>query len=83
VVWWDRAEHRVQRVDFYDRKDALLKTLSMEGYREYGDGFWRPDRMVMQNHQSGKSTDLVFDDWEFGSGLSEDDFTPSRLRRSR
>ena len=28
VVWWDRAEHRVQRIDFYGRKDALFKTLT-------------------------------------------------------
>jgi outer membrane lipoprotein-sorting protein len=83
VVWWDTTEHRAQRIDFYDRKDVLLKTLTSEGYRSYGEGFWRPDRMVMENHQNGKSTDLVFEEWEFGSGLEEDDFTPSRLRRTR
>ena len=33
VVWWDTAEHRAHRVDFYDRKDVLLKTLTWEGYR--------------------------------------------------
>ncbi len=82
-MWWDTAEHRAQRVDFYDRKDVLLKTLTSHGYRAYGDGFWRPERMVMENHQSGKSTDLVFDDWRFGTGLEEDDFTASRLRRTR
>lgn len=83
VVWWDREEHRIQRVDFYDRKNDLLKTLTQVGYQEYGDGFWRPDRMLMVNHQNGKSTDLVFDGWDFGAGLTEDDFTPSRLRRAR
>ncbi len=83
IVWWDTAEFRAQRVEFYDRKDVLLKTLSSEGYQSYGDGFWRPHRMVMQNHQSGKSTELVFEDWRFGAGLTEDDFTPSRLRRAR
>jgi outer membrane lipoprotein-sorting protein len=83
IVWWDTAEHRVQRIDFHDRKDVLLKTLVWDGYREYGDGFWRPDRMIMTNHQNGKSTDLIFEDWEFGTGLGEDDFTPSRLRRTR
>jgi hypothetical protein len=83
IVWWDRAEHRAQQIDFYDRKDVLLKTLTWEGYREYGDGFWRPDRMIMENHQNGKSTELIFEGWRFGSGLGEDDFTPSRLRRTR
>ena len=83
VVWWDTAEHRAQRVDFYDRKDVLLKTLTAHGFKVYGEGFWRPDRMVMENHQNGKTTELVFEGWEFGSGLAEDDFTPSRLRRAR
>ena len=83
VVWWDTAEYRIQRIDFYDRKDVLLKTLTSDGYQSYGDGFWRPDRMAMENHQNGKSTDLVFEQWQFGTGLEEDDFTPSRLRRAR
>ena len=83
VVWWDTSEHRLQRIDFYDRKDALLKTLTWEGYAEYGDGFWRPDRMVMVNHQNGKSTDLIFEGWDFGADLEEDDFTPARLRTAR
>jgi len=83
VVWWDKAEYRLQRIDFYDRKDALLKTLTYSSYREYGNGFWRPDRMEMINHQNGKSTVLVFRDWELGTGASESDFTASRLRRTR
>jgi outer membrane lipoprotein-sorting protein len=82
VVWWDTEEYRIQRIDFYDRKDTLLKTLTYEGYREYA-GFWRPDVMRMENHQNGKSTDLVFGDWAFGVGASHDDFTASRLRRAR
>ncbi len=83
VVWWDTEEYRVQRIDFYDRKDAPLKTLTYEGYREYADGYWRPDRMEMVNHQNGKSTLLVFEEWSFGGGLEAEDFTASRLRRVR
>lgn len=83
VVWWDTEDLRVQRIDFYDRKDARLKTLSYHGYQQYQGTFWRPDVMTMLNHQSGKTTDLEFTDWTFGNGLSEGDFTPSRLRRAR
>ncbi len=83
VVWWDDAEYRVQRIDFYDRKNQLLKTLEYEGYQEFLGEYWRPAKMVMTNHQNGKSTDLVFDAWEFGIGLDESEFTSSRLRRAR
>ncbi len=58
VVWYDKDEYRVQRIDFYDRKDALPKTLTYHGYQEYHGEYWRPDRMSMENHQNDKSTDL-------------------------
>ncbi len=83
VVWWDKEEYRVQKIEYYDRKDALLKTLTYHDYKEYAGEYWRPDRMAMVNHQNGKSTDLLFEEWTFGAGASENEFTASRLRRAR
>jgi outer membrane lipoprotein-sorting protein len=83
VVWWDKDHYRIQRIDFYDRKGDLLKTLTYSGYRTYLDEYWRPDRMTMENHQNGKSTDLIFSEWSFANGLTSDELTPSRLRRTR
>ena len=37
----------------------------------------------MVNHENGKSTDLVFENWKFKSGLSDKDFTQTALKRSR
>ena len=83
VVWWDMDEYRIQRIDFYDRRNSLLKTLTYHGYEQYLGRYWRPDLMAMENHQNGKSTDLEFSEWTFATGLTESDFTPSRLRRGR
>ncbi len=83
VVGIDHAEYRIQRIDFYDRKNALLKTLEYTGYRLYEGQYWRPDVMKMQNHQTGKSTDLFFDSWAFRTGQSAVRFTPARLKRAR
>lgn len=83
VVWYDQAEYRVQRIDFYDRKNDLLKTLNYHGYNQYVDQFWRADRMEMVNHQTGKSTTLSWVDYEFQTGLTDNDFNSSTLRRAR
>ena len=83
VVWIDQDEYRVTRVDFYDRKNSLLKTLTYQGYKKHKDKFWRPDKMVMKNHQNGKTTDLDFSNWEFSLGQTEAQFTPARLKRAR
>jgi len=81
VVWFDQTEYRIQRIEFYDRKESLLKTFTPSGYRQYARRFWRADAMSMVNHQTGKSTDLLWHDYRFGTGLGEGDFTQNALTR--
>lgn len=81
VTWLDKAEYRVQKVDFYDRKGALLKTLTYHGYQQYLGQYWRADKMVMVNHQSGKSTDLFWSKYGFRTGLTDQDFNRNSLKR--
>ena len=83
VAWIDQQEYRLLKVDFYDRKDALLKTLTYHGYRQYLGQYWRPDRMEMVNHQTGKSTDLDWNDYSFRTGLGDADFNRATLARAR
>ena len=83
MTWTDKAHYRVQRVDFYDRKDAHLKTLTFHGYQQYLDKFWRADRMQMINHISGKSTELIWNNYRFATGLTDRDFTRNALQRTR
>ena len=83
VVWIDSEILRVVRTEYYDRKDSLLKTLDIEGYRRYLDQYWRADAMHMVNHQTGKSTEIQWSGYEFGTGLSERDFDRNALKRAR
>lgn len=83
VTWIDQQEYRVQKVDFYDRKDALLKTLTFSGYQQYLGQYWRADDWYMENHQTGKATRLTFENWEFRAGLDDNDLDPNRLERLR
>lgn len=83
VSWIDQKEFQVRKVEFYDRRDELFKTLAIEDYREYEGGIWRPHTMFMVNHKSGKSTDLIYSTYTFKTGLDEKDFVKSVLARSR
>tara|TARA_R110002049_G_scaffold53223_17_gene149029 strand:+ start:1356 stop:2135 length:780 start_codon:yes stop_codon:yes gene_type:complete len=83
VIWVDQAEYRLQRVDYYDRKNTLLKTMSPVNYQQYLDQYWRPAEMIMNNHQTGKSTTLKFGNYQFRTGLRDSDFTPSAISRIR
>lgn len=79
LVWIDEQEFRVWRVEYYDRKDTLLKVLTFDKYALHKDRFWRAGVMTMQNVQTGKRTVLDWTDYEFGTGLTEAAFDPAQL----
>ena len=83
IVWLDQETYRPWKVEYYDRKNALLKTLTYHGYQQYLGRYWRPDRMKMENHQTGKSTMLEWRDYRFQTGLTERDFDKNALKRVR
>ena len=74
--------YRLEKVEFYDRKNALLKTLTYSDYQLYKNKFWRAGSMNMVNHQSNKETLLNFSDYQFDADLSDDDFTQVALQRA-
>lgn len=83
VVWIDQSEYRTLKIDYYDRKNALLKTLTYHGYQQYLGQYWRADEMVVVNHQTGKSSRLMFENYKFRTGLLDKDFTKNSLKRAR
>ncbi|MCP4902788.1 MAG: outer membrane lipoprotein-sorting protein [bacterium] len=83
VVWMDKDEYREWKIEFFDRKRSLLKTLTVSDYQQYLDTYWRPDTMSMVNHQTGKSTQLLLSDYQFRTGLKDSDFTQNSLKRAR
>jgi len=83
VVWFDQETYRPEKIEFYDRKESLLKTLTYKGYQQYVDTVWRADEMFMENHQTGKSTRLLFTNYQFQSGMTDRDFDRASLSRAR
>ncbi len=83
VIWIDKSEYRDWKVEYYDRKKSLLKTLTIKGYKRYLDKYWRADEMNMINHQNGKSTRLEFSEYKFDVGLKDRDFNKNSLKRVR
>jgi hypothetical protein len=83
IVWIDQLEYRNLKTDFYDRKNSLLKTLTASNFKLYLDKYWRASNLEMINHQSGKSTLLTWNDYQFKQGLDESDFNKNALKRAR
>ncbi|WP_073180186.1 outer membrane lipoprotein-sorting protein [Flagellimonas flava] len=83
VVTYNKGKgYRLEKIEFYDRKNALLKTLTYNDYKLYKNKFWRALTFNMVNHQSNKETLLKFSDYNFGAELAEEDFTEVALKRA-
>ncbi len=83
IMWVDKQRYIPVKVTYYDRKDALLKTLTYKKYQQYLEQYWRSDEMEMENHQNGKKTLLHWNKYQFKVGLSDRDFDRNSLKRSR
>jgi predicted RND superfamily exporter protein len=83
IVWIDKEEYRIVKVEFYDRKKSLLKTLSYQDFKLYLGKYWRANTSKMVNHQTGKETELQWHNYNFQTGLAESDFSKSALKRGR
>lgn len=79
IGWTDTQDFQTRKIEFYDRKNDLLKTLDFLKYKKYDDKYWRVHLMKMDNHQTKKSTDLVYDAYSFDNGLDDKDFVKGVL----
>lgn len=78
IAWTDQSNYQLRQVDFYDRRDSLFKTLTLENYENY-NGIWRALKLHMINHKNAKSTDLIYANYKFNMGLKDNDFVKGKL----
>ena len=83
IVYMDKKMYQPLKVIFYDRKSSILKTLLFQDYHLHIKKYWRPTKMKMINHQTGKSTDLIWNKIQFQNGYTENDFNKNSLKRAR
>ena len=81
VLWQDSEAYRTFQITYFDRSGNHLKTLQTTGFNQYNDQYWRPSRMDMANHLTGKGTSIDWSDYKFNVGLKESDFTKRALER--
>jgi len=78
VVWMDKQYKQPIKIDFYDRKETLLKTLTATGFARQSK-WWRPATLEMVNHQTHKKSVLKWAEREMEADLDEDEFDKDAL----
>jgi hypothetical protein len=79
IVWIDREYLSPVRIDYYDRKDQLMKTGTARNFQRLGSRFWRMAELEMQNHQTGKRSVLRWSNRKLGEALPPEQFESANL----
>lgn len=83
TVWMSKEKYQPIKIEYYDRKNSLLKTMRASAFKQHLGKYWRAGEMLMVNHQTKKETLLVFSNYAFKTGLTARDFDKRSLKRSR
>jgi len=82
-VWVEKERYLALKIEYYNKKNEKLKTLQSKQFNRYLNKYWFAHEMQMQNHQSGKSSMLYWQDYRFQQPLRATDFDPGSLTRIR
>jgi len=84
IAWIDQKELIVHKLEYYDKKSKLQKTLFFEDYHQYLGKHWRAHTTRMVNHQTNKKSRLIVSgNYEFKTGVTKKDFSKNKLRSIR
>ncbi len=78
VTWTDKEYLGPVKIEFYDRKDELLKVSTFAGYKRQGK-FWRWTKITMDNVQTKKKSILTWEARELGAKLDASRFDSAAL----
>lgn len=78
VVWMDKEFMNPVKIEYYDRKNELLKVAVFEAYKKIGK-HWRFGTIRMDNVQTKKKSVLTWENRQLGVKLPPESFDSARL----
>lgn len=79
ITWISTTNYLVNRIEYYDRKGALLKTTEMSDYKKFTGDIWRAQNILVKNVQNHRNTRLQLKDLAINQGLDDAEFTVTAM----
>lgn len=79
-LWVDQEFWLPLRIEYYDRRDRLLKTM-VQGGIENVDGIWTATKLIMETPRRKSKTLMQYFNVDYNVGLSDDAFEQGALKR--
>jgi hypothetical protein len=83
LTWVNKDNYQTVKIEYYDRKGAILKTQLMDKWEQYKDRYWRPLRLEMVNHVNKKKTIIELTPYRLGIDVDRKTFSSLGLDQLR
>lgn len=80
LAWIRKDNFIAVKMEYYDKKGALIKVLEVNGVKEIG-GFWTATSMTMNNLQREHKTIISIESMEYNMPLDDNLFTVNSLEK--
>jgi len=81
IIWVDKASFVVVKIDFYDKKDTIIKELRVEKLEKKSD-IWTAMKTVMEDFKSKHKTVMRVLDVKYNQGLDDEVFSLRHLQEN-
>jgi hypothetical protein len=79
LTWVPMGSFLVGKIEYYDRKGALLKVTEMSDYKKFSGNVWRAQNIQVKNVQNHRTTHLELKDLVINKGLDDQDFSVTSM----
>lgn len=79
IIWIDQEKLIPLKIEYYDKKEALWKLLTITWKNRDGVWFWK--KAVVENVQNDNKTFIAIEDVKLNTGLKDRDFTRGVLQQ--
>jgi hypothetical protein len=81
LAWIEKGTYLTAQVEFFGRDGKLLKTMSLNDYRQQANGKHFAFQMKMKNAQNNRHSTITVDQFQLGSALNESYFSVATLEK--
>jgi len=81
LIWVDKENFLMKRVEFYNKKEMVFKILDIPDHVKNGD-YWTATKMIMKNLKNNHRTELTVLKVKYDQNLKDNVFTESFLKRN-
>jgi outer membrane lipoprotein-sorting protein len=79
IAWINKKNNLCYKITFYDFDGELYKTQTIGNYKKQKNGKYFAYSMTAKNHQNGRKSVISIQEFQIGSSLNENTFSPNTL----